>query len=333
MSSLGRVGWIVAAVDFVAVLALVIWGVSRDNAAKDLNAQLEQAHATAQADQEKAQAEIKELTDDLASANDERAALAAELAAAKQKVDNAVQPAAAPAGQDMAAAFQKLLSGKGGEPSEEGGSPMASVAKMFEGEGGEAMMDMSVQMQLNMMYGDYFSQAQLSPEKEQRAKEILAAYQKEMMRLGLDAMQGKLDPEAAKAKTDELSKALRADMSATLSPSEMPAWDQYEANKTTNMVSKGIDMQLGMMAPGLTPESREMAKQVITEELLATGNDFSSPAGQMNSQDAQLQAIQRARERLSTSLEPDQVSQLDGFIQQMESMMKMQQQMMQPKGK
>lgn len=314
MSNMGRMGWLVAALDFVAVLALVVWGVSRGNVAEDLRAQLDQAQATAQA-------QIKELTDDLANANGERDALKTELAAMKQKTDDAVQSAAAPVKQDMAAAFEKLLSAKGARESDAGGSPMASIAKMFEGEGGEAAMDMTVQMQLNMEYDDYFSQARLSPEKEQRAKEILGEYKKERMRLELDRMQGKLDQRTSNTKRHELTEAQRADMSSMLSSSEMAAWEQYETDKHANMLSRGIDSQLAMYAPGLTPENREMAKQVITEEFLASGGNSSDPMGQ---------DLQRARERLSASFGPDQMIQLDRYIQHSENAMKMQQMMMQP---
>ncbi len=331
MSGMGRIGWLVAAMDFVIIIALVIWGISRENVVKDLRGQLEQAQATAQAEQEKTQDVIKELKSDLAKADDDLAALKAELVDLKQKAETAAKAPEASAEPSMAEAFAKMLGGQGKPAEGENANPMAGMAAMFEGEKGEALMDMSVQTQLNMMYGDYFNEAQLSPEKQQQAKSILSEYQKEAMRIGLDAMQGKIDAAAAQAKMAELDKTLRAQMGSVLTPVEMSTWETYEANKSANMVSKGIDMQLGMMAPGLTSESRELARQTITEELLATGADFSNPTGQASGQNAQLDAFQRARDRLSTSLEPDQLSQVDAFIQQMESMTKLQQQMMQPK--
>ena len=112
----------------------------------------------------------------------------------------------------------------------------------------------------------------------------------------------------------------------------LAVWEEYEETKEARVMEQQYEMQLGMFAPGLTPENRELAKQVLVEEMFAVQPEmeqFPSGDAQLDSVfDVQLGAYESARERLVEQLDDDQLAQFDRFVDQQQNMLEMASQMM-----
>ncbi len=200
---------------------------------------------------------------------------------------------------------------------EEDRNPLAALGEMLQGEGMEQMMENSVLAQVSMMYGDFLRSDALSPEKREALRELLNAYAKAQMRDGLDAFTGKADWEEVQAYQQEAQAQRDAEIAALLSPTELEAWEDYQAELPRRMMSQSMDMQLGMFAPGLDADARALARDVIVEEVLMAeeADPSTTPAGAVQGMS---QAMANARERLTGALGEEDLQQLDLFMQQME---------------
>jgi len=214
----------------------------------------------------------------------------------------------------------QLGAGAGAPGASEGGedrNPLAALGEMLQGEGMEQMMENSVLAQVSMMYGDFLRSDALSPEKREALRELLNAYAKAQMRDGLDAFTGKADWEEVQAYQQEAQAQRDAEIAALLSPTELEAWEDYQAELPQRMMSQSMDMQLGMFAPGLDADARALARDVIVEEVLMAeeADPSTTPAGAVQGMS---QALVNARERLASALSEEDLGELDTFMQQME---------------
>lgn len=215
-----------------------------------------------------------------------------------------------------------------GQPAATPGAPMANMmqnmAKMFEGEKGEEMLQMTVQMQLEMMYGPLFQELGLAEEQAAQVRAILGDSLEGQITAGMELMKdGMSDP----VKGAELKGAFEADKVATrsrleevLTPEQMAAYDAYEAEKPRRMLEQQFTMQLQMLAPGFDEESRQVVAETIADEMLASGQDFTSgmPPSDMNAVfDAQMAALERARASLMDQMTEEQLRQFDNFTTQL----------------
>lgn len=203
--------------------------------------------------------------------------------------------------------------GEGGEDR----NPLAALGEMLQGEGMEQMMENSVLAQVSMMYGDFLRSDALSPEKREALRELLNAHAKAQMGDGLDAFTGKADWEEVRAYQQEAQAQRDAGIAALLSPTELEAWEDYQAELPRRMMSQSMDMQLGMFAPGLDADARALARDVIVEEVLMAeeADPSTTPAGAVQGMS---QAMANARERLAGALGEEDLQELDLFMQQME---------------
>jgi hypothetical protein len=167
--------------------------------------------------------------------------------------------------------------------------------------------------------------------KENLAEQITAGM--EALQGHLIGTQGKSSPEALKRMRDDADAKFRVELGTVLSPDQMAAWDDYEATLPKRMLTQSFEMQLNMFAPGLTPENRTRARDVLVEELLPaepgqpdmgipTSTDFQA---RMN---AQQEGFSRARERLAQEFDETQLAHVDRFIAQIQQMAEMSAHMM-----
>lgn len=196
-------------------------------------------------------------------------------------------------------------------------NPLAALGEMLQGEGMEQMMENSVLAQVSMMYGEFLRSDALSPEKREALRELLNAHAKAQMRDGLDALTGKADWEEVQAYQQEAQAQRDAEIAALLSPTELEAWEDYQAELPRRMMSQNMDMQLSMFAPGLDADARALARDVIVEEVLMAeeADPSTTPAGAVQGMS---QAMANARDRLTGALGEEDLQQLDLFMQQME---------------
>ncbi len=210
--------------------------------------------------------------------------------------------------------------------------------EMFSGEGGKQMAEFSARMAMDMQYGQFFEDLKLPPGIEQEVREIIIADMTEQMTAAFDALGGEDGPfnpermQEIQNMEQDSTERLRTKLSRVLTPQELAVWEEYEETKEVRVMEQQYGMQLGMFAPGLTPENRDLATQVVVEEMLAVQTEmeqFPSRDAQLESVfDVQLGAYEHARERLAEQLDDDQLAQFDRFVDQQQNMLEMASQMM-----
>jgi hypothetical protein len=207
------------------------------------------------------------------------------------------------------------------------------LSRMFGGESGKQLADYSARMSVNMYYGDLFRELNLPPETEQQVRDIITRHMTDQIAQGMEMLQQQSDPETVKRMEEEATKRLRDELSQVLTGEEMAFWDEYQETMQQRVLDQSYDMQLSMFATGLTPESRDVVRQAIVDEMLA-----SSPHGLQYPQtteaaletaiDIQRGAFTRARARVAEQLLEDQLAHFDRFVETQEQMLDMALQMM-----
>ena len=320
------VGWIVAAILLLAGTGVLIWGMGQRMVADDLRARLERADGTINA--------LKENLEAMGRRVDAAAQEIRDLEARVAKLqppeagDTAVPaaPGASPDTDALTSMIQALQKPQEGQNT--GENPFSA---MFSGEKGKNMARMSAQMSVPTMYGELFKELNLPAEDEAKVREILTDAIAEQVSQGFDAMNKKSDPEAMRKNVEAQGQKLRAQLATVLTADELAVFDEYEAGKERRMLESGIDMQLSMFANGLTEENRTMFRDVIVEELSAQGEWVNNPevyANPGSAIDRQIAAFRAARDRVVPVIAEDQVAQVDAFVDQMETMMNAQRELL-----
>ena len=326
-SALTYAGWFLAVVASVAAVCIFVWGWRQTNELTGLRAQT---------DSLKQQIEMLK-----AALSDKEAALSAlQAKAAEQQAklpDASGEAAKSTPGE--ASLLQKMMSAVTGGGKDEGtaegdqDNPLGALAKMYSGEKGKEMARYSAEMAVNMYYQELFGNLHLPADVEQRLRDVLKENLAEQMTAGFEALAGKASPETLKSAKDDFDTKLRAKVAEILSPDEMTAWDEYQATLPKRMLTQGIDMQLNMFAPGLAPETRTRARDVLVEELLATqagqqGMGIPTNTDFQSQLTAQQEAFGRARDRLAQELDETALASVDRLIAQMQQMIEMSTRMM-----
>ncbi|HUW59580.1 MAG TPA: hypothetical protein VMZ06_01135 [Candidatus Bathyarchaeia archaeon] len=308
--------WAIAGLAVVALIGSLVWGFSLQQRVQALNQTVTDSHKQAQALKDQA-----EQQDEQARRLEETVGQLEQRLASLQDASPAPAPGDAAAPGEMAAESQK--------PAEQA-NPMANMFKMFEGEQGKKFAETSADMAMNMQYADLFTELALPPETEQKVRGIIRDYMVRAMQASAEFMKGGATPESAKKFEDDFEAEMRTELSKVLTNEGMAIFDEYEAGAPERMLRKSFEMQLGMFAPSLDEENRTMVIDVMVEEMMALEQDPGSLAtmADPNALGAQLDALERSRQRLSTVLDEQQMAQVDGFIQQIRMSIEMFTQMM-----
>ncbi|HOZ45533.1 MAG TPA: hypothetical protein PLO37_11670 [Candidatus Hydrogenedentes bacterium] len=213
----------------------------------------------------------------------------------------------------------KRMTDKASETDADAGNPMAAIAKMYSGEQGKKLADYGAQMSLNMSYGDFFAQMQFPPDIENQVRAILAERLSDQITESMRQMDGSSSGKTMKEMKEESKNRLREELSTVLTAEELVQWEAYEATMDSHVLSRSYEMQLGMFAPGLSPENKELAAQVIADETLAARDavDMSDLASTLASQE---QVYARVREVLASQLGENEYAQVDRFLTQQEEL-------------
>jgi len=321
--------WVV----LVAAAAACFWVAGNTSSIRSLRAELAKVNEQVETLNNKF-TQATSARDDLTSRSD----LDAEVATLREKIGRLEDVVASGAASDeladegvidmneMVGAMTDATSDS--DEDDEGAGLAAMFSKMFEGEKGKKMAEYSARMAADMQYGDFFGELQLEPETEQEVRDIIIAHLTEQMTKGFEkaanAEDGQFDPTAMEDMADEGTDALRAELADVLSPNQLSVWDEYEATKEERLLTKQYDMQLGMLAPGLTPESRELATDILVDEILVAKearkqNPDPKPRGIQAAFDQQRQATANTRDRLTQYLDDSQMKHFDRYIEQQEA--------------
>ena len=196
---------------------------------------------------------------------------------------------------------------------------MQGMSEMIQGfADNEHFQNLQTDMMINMQYGPFLDGYQFPADKEDAVRDILAMYAREEIRRAMDMIGGGGMPSSDEmsATEEETRQRLLADLAEVLSPEELAAFEAYEQDKEYYVLEQTFDQQMAMFAPGLHPETRELARAILAEEALYAQqqlreSDQMSPRASM---DSSLEAMESARARLEDSLSPDEFRRIDRFI-------------------
>lgn len=197
----------------------------------------------------------------------------------------------------------------------------AALGEMMKGEKGAALAKSTSQTQARMQYGALFRELNLPPEVEGQAIDIVASALENDMRQGMDMLTGKtLDPEQVKKEHEAALKQVRDELGRVLSADELARYDEFQAELPRHSLEQQYEMQLTMFNSSLTQESRDLIVQTLSEETLSLIPDFGKPGSGAETNpalmfEAQLTAIDRARERLVGELDEAQYAQAERFFE------------------
>ena len=296
--------WAIAGLAVVALIGSLVWGFSLQQRVQALNQTVTNSQQQANALKDQAQQQ-----DEQVRRLQETVGQLEQRLAATTPPENAAAPEGAATPGETPAESQKPA---------ENTNPMANMFKMFEGEQGKKFAEASADAAMAMQYSDLFTELALPPETEQKVRGIIRDYMVRAMQASAEFMKGGATPESAKKFEDDFEAEMRTELSKVLTNEGMAIFDEYEAGAPERMLRKSFEMQLGMFAPALTEENRTMVIDVMVEEMMALEQEPGSLATMADSGaiQAQLNALDRSRQRLSTVLEEQQMTQVDGFIQQ-----------------
>jgi hypothetical protein len=189
----------------------------------------------------------------------ERATMQRELAAAQDQAARTSAAAARPTQQNQTSAAKVAASNPGTE--KEGGGAGSYFANMLKDPEMRKAMREQQRMGLNMIYGSLFKQLQLSPEQEQKLKDILLDQQMENMSRAGDLMGAGGDRAEAMKKIAEEQKQRQEQIKELLGDEKHAQFEQYSQTMGERVWLEqfGKDVEI-------SPEQKEQLLGIVLEE-------------------------------------------------------------------
>ena len=179
-------------------------------------------------------------------------------------------------------------------------------------------------MMTEMQYGNFISSLDVSPETREEVRDLITGSLKETF----DAVyEGDEEPSSEFGMLS--NSELRTQLETLLTPEQLADFDAYEENLSEHMMRQSTNMQLQMLAGGLTEENRELITEILVEEFSAAFEDIDEESfdplsfGGMNGA-----TYESARQRLSELLAPDQLAIYDRYADAQTAMMESMSEMM-----
>ncbi|MCH7908307.1 MAG: hypothetical protein IIB38_01675 [Candidatus Hydrogenedentes bacterium] len=179
-------------------------------------------------------------------------------------------------------------------------------------------------MMTEMQYGDFISSLDVSPETREEVRNLIMGTLKETFDTVYEG-----DAEPFAESTMFSNAELRTELETILTPEQLAEFDAYEENLSEHMMRQSTNMQLQMLAGGLTEENRELVTEILVEEFSAAFDDIDEESfdplsfGGMNEA-----TYESARQRLSELLAPDQLAIYDRYVDMQNTMMESMSEMM-----
>ncbi len=166
------------------------------------------------------------------------------------------------------------------------------------------------------LYGDFMTDLGLDADEQEQVMSALVDFEAMRSRMRADLLAGNLTPQQALDLFG--SDALRTNLANLLGAEQLAELQQY--NRFLNQDSARLlyGEMLSRMGAALTGDAQQLALQTLLDELYSEANNFGAlvgPDGSMRTAyNSQLAAYDRAREQLRGQLGPEQLNQLDRFI-------------------
>ncbi|MBL7645996.1 MAG: hypothetical protein JNK74_07380 [Candidatus Hydrogenedentes bacterium] len=208
--------------------------------------------------------------------------------------------------------------GDGAAPAE-GDKSANPFAAMYEGERGQAMMDASLNMAVDMQYGQLFTELGLDPEKEAALREVISNHQRAAMEGGMAMMRGEQKAEDLTMPSEE---DLMASVAEVLDADELEKFNAYQEALPEKMLRQQMEMQVGMFAGGLSEEARAVTVDILVENLLPPDGDNGMP-GSAEGMNRMEEGFENALVQLDEALAPEDAARVRRFIEQQQASIRM----------
>lgn len=211
------------------------------------------------------------------------------------------------------ALLKKMLGTDGddeGADKEKNSNPMAA---MFAGEAGEQMMRAGAKTALATQYHDLFTTLDLPEERADALREVLQAHLEDQAMAGLALMRGEPIEESTAHQAEDLKNAV----AEVLTPEEMARFEQYQDEMPGRLMRQQFDLQIGMLAPGMEAETRQYTVDVLVDHMLADNGDDFDTTSMMPDLSAIRARYEAAATQLESELAPEDMAQVQGFLDQL----------------
>ncbi len=189
------------------------------------------------------------------------------------------------------------------------------MAEMFQAPQGEQAMEINIQRPLHRQYGDFFNM--LSPEYADAAREILGDYMMHVARLRRGHLGG--DRESLVVSAELARETMLAELRENIGDEGLALYEQYERELPGRNIDQEMKTQLGRFAHKLSPETMEMVRHTVVEELLLAQPKeiiiLPDPEALQEIMVMHQNAYERALERLTPHLAADEHESVHHFIQ------------------
>lgn len=166
------------------------------------------------------------------------------------------------------------------------------------------------------LYGDFISELELDADGQERVMSALVEFESARSQMRADLLAGNLTPQQALDLFG--ADALSRNLANLLGGDQLAELQQYDNFLNRDAARLIYGETLSRMGAALSGDAQQLALQTVLDELYSEANNFGAlvgPDGSMRTAyNSQLEAYDRARQQLQGELDPEQLNQLDRFI-------------------
>ena len=166
------------------------------------------------------------------------------------------------------------------------------------------------------LYGDFVSELGLDADGQERVMSALVEFSSMRSQMRADLLSGNLTPQQALDLFG--ADALSRNLANLLGGDQLAELQQYDNFLNRDAARLIYNETLSRMGASLSGDAQQLALQTVLDELYSEANNFGAlvgPDGSMRTAyNSQLEAYDRARRQLQGELDPEQLNQLDRFI-------------------
>ncbi len=166
------------------------------------------------------------------------------------------------------------------------------------------------------LYGDFVSELELDADGQERVMSALVEFASTRSQMRVDLLAGNLTPQQALDLFG--ADALSRNLANLLGGDQLAELQQYDNFLNRDAARLIYGETLSRMGAALSGDAQQLALQTVLDELYSEASNFGAlvgPDGSMRTAyNSQLEAYDRARQQLQGELDPEQLNQLDRFI-------------------
>ena len=166
------------------------------------------------------------------------------------------------------------------------------------------------------LYGEFMSGLGLDADEQERVMSALVDFESMRAQMRADLLAGNLTPQQA---VDLFgADALSRNLANLLGGEQLAELQQYSNFLNRDSARLIYGETLSRMGAALSGDAQQLALQTLLDQLYSEANNYGAlvgPDGSMRTAyNSQLEAYDRTRERLQGELDPEQMNQLDRFL-------------------